>query len=86
MPNSLIVFHIQAFSYAGYTHPLRLPTAEELAIVRDHLCDLNQPMIYYPWSHGTYDLTLKDAPQLWPVVTEGCSYVTYLPLILAYAE
>jgi hypothetical protein len=85
MPHSQVVFQIQVFSYAGYAYPIRLPSAEELAIVRDHLCALNQPMVYYPWSHGTYDSTLKDALQLWPVVAEGCIYIISLPMILAHS-
>lgn len=85
MPNSQTVFAINTYSYPGYIYPIRLPTPEELAAVRDYLCALNQPMLYYPWAHGTYDLTLKDVPQLWPVVAEGCNYTTYLPLIMNQA-
>lgn len=73
MPNSQLVFQIQAFSYAGPSLPYRLPTPEELATVREHLCALQQPMMYYPWSHGTYDSSLDDAPSLWPVVAQGCT-------------
>lgn len=87
MPNSQVVFQIQTFSYADHSFPLRLPTPYELATVRDHLCALHQPMLYYPWSHGTYDSTLKDAPELWPVVARGCTQpIVYLPLILADTE
>lgn len=74
MPNSQIVFQIQTWSLPSGKYPWRLPTPQELTTVRDHLCALNQPMLYYPWSHRDYDLTLKDAPQLWPVVAEGCTY------------
>lgn len=81
MPSSRVVFHVQTFAYYGYSIPLRLPSPDELTTVRDHLCALNQPMMYYPWSHGLYDLTLEDAPQLWPVVSMGCPRV-FLPLIL----
>jgi hypothetical protein len=86
MPNSQVVYQVQAFSYASDGHSLRLPTPEELATVRDHLCALHQPMLYYPWSHGTYDATLKDAPQLWSVVSAGCACTMYLPGILAYEQ
>jgi len=86
MPDSHIVFQIQTFSYAEHSYPLRLPTEKELATVQNHLCELHQPMMYYPWSHGTYDSTLKDAPQLWPVIAERCSYTIYLPLLLAYKK
>lgn len=41
--------------------------------MREHLCALQQPMMYYPWSHGTYDSSLDDAPSLWPVVAQGCT-------------
>ncbi len=72
MPNSQIVYLINTYSYPEYLYPFRLPTPEELAIVRDYLCALDQLMMYYPWIHGLYDLTLKDAPQLWPAIAEGC--------------
>lgn len=72
MPNSVIVFQIQTFSYYGYSYPLRLPTVAELMAVRDHLCALSQPFGYYPWHHS-YPDNLEDAPQLWPVVAAGCS-------------
>ncbi len=75
MPNSQVVFLVQTCSLDDYQFPLRLPTVEELEIVRDRLCILGQPLMYYPWVHGSYDLTLKDAPQLWPVVTSGCRHL-----------
>ncbi|MBN1872940.1 MAG: hypothetical protein JXA33_01815 [Anaerolineae bacterium] len=84
MPNSQIVFQIQVYAYANYIYPLRLPTVEELETVRDHLCTLNQPFVYYLWSHDTYDVELKDAPELWPVVSQGCLnryYYSYLPVL-----
>ncbi len=88
MPNSQVVFQIQTFSYAGYQYPLRFPTTSELGTVRNHLCALHQPMMYYPWSHGTYDSTLKDAPQLWPVVARGCAdfKVTDLSVVAAISD
>jgi uncharacterized repeat protein (TIGR01451 family) len=72
MPNSQLVFLINTYSCPGCTHPFRLPTLDELVTVRDHMCGLDQPMMYYPWTHGTYDLTLEHASQLWPAVAEGC--------------
>jgi hypothetical protein len=84
MPHSQVVFLINTYAFNDYRVPFRLPTVEELAIVRDYVCGLFQPMMYYPWAYDSYDLTLKDAPQLWPAVAEGCTYqMTYLPVILA---
>ncbi|MBN1955887.1 MAG: hypothetical protein JW900_12680 [Anaerolineae bacterium] len=82
MPQAQVVFQAQTFSQPGYPYyPLRLPTAQELAVVRDHLCQLHEPVMYYPWSHGLYEETLRDAPDLWPVVAAGCGRTSYLPLI-----
>jgi hypothetical protein len=84
MPNSQIVFLINTYSYPGYqSYPIRMPTPEELAIVRDYVCDLDQPLMYYPWVHSAVDLTLKDAPELWPIIADGCAPAIYLPLIQA---
>jgi hypothetical protein len=86
MPNSQIVFLINTYAYEDYRVPFRLPTPEELTIVRDHICALWQPMMYYPWVYDSYDSTLKDAPQLWPIIAEGCTYSSYLPLIMAHSD
>lgn len=86
MPNSQLVFLVQTFSLPDYSFPLRLPTVEELAVVRNHLCDLRQPLMYYAWAHSAYDTTLRDAQQLWPVVQQGCAYVTFLPWIVNRAD
>jgi uncharacterized repeat protein (TIGR01451 family) len=74
MPNSQVVFVVNTYSFPDYHYPIRLVTPEELLTVRDHLCNLDQPMMYYPWSHSLYDLTLEDAPQLWPAIAEGCPH------------
>jgi uncharacterized repeat protein (TIGR01451 family) len=72
MPDSQVVFLLNTYSYPEYQHPFRLPTPEELAVVRNYACTIDQPVMYYPWTHSLYDLTLKDAPQLWSIVAEGC--------------
>ncbi|RLC64929.1 MAG: hypothetical protein DRI80_00120 [Chloroflexota bacterium] len=72
MPNSQVVFAINTYAFADYQYPIRLPTAYELDVVRDYLCNLDQPMLYHPWHYSTYDATLEDAPELWPVIAEGC--------------
>ena len=86
MPHSQAVFQMQTFSYTADGYSLRLPTPKELMTVRDHLCNLHQPMLYYPWSHGSYDQALKDAPHLWSVVARGCIRTAYLPIIEARAD
>jgi uncharacterized repeat protein (TIGR01451 family) len=73
MPNSQAVFAINTLSFSGYHYPIRLPTPYELGVVKDYLCDLDQPMLYYPWRYSAYDVTLEDAPQLWPVIAQGCT-------------
>lgn len=89
MPDSVLVFQIQTYAQPDYPYyPLRLPTQGELETVRDHLCTLHQPMMYYPWSHGLYSQTLDDAPALWPIIAEGCApsgplpYAVFLPAVL----
>jgi hypothetical protein len=80
MPRTQVVFLINTYTTTDYVVPLRLPTPYELDVVRDRLCDLQRPMLYIPWHHSSYDATLEDAPELWPVIAEGCdgqSLVTY---------
>jgi hypothetical protein len=86
MPNSQIVFLINTYAYDDYRVPFRLPTPGELTIVREYICALRQPMMYYPWVYDGYDSTLKDAPQLWPIIAEGCTYSSYLPLLMAHSD
>jgi hypothetical protein len=86
MPNSQVAFQIQTYSSPSGRYPRRLPTPQELRTVRDHLCALNQPVMYYPWRHSGYSETLNDAPQLWSAIAEGCTCAIYLPLVLAYAD
>ena len=88
MPNSQTVFAINTYSFSGYISPIRLPTPYELGVVKDYLCDLDQPMEYYPWHYSGYDVTLEDVPELWPVIAEGCTITTryqlHLPVVLRY--
>jgi hypothetical protein len=72
MPGSQVVFLINTYAFADYPVPMRLPFSYELGVVKGRLCDLDQPMVYYPWHHGGYDATLEDAPELWPVIAQGC--------------
>lgn len=83
MPNSQIVFAINTYSFSGYHYPVRLPTTYELGVVKDYLCYLGQPMLYHPWHYSGYDITLEDAPELWPVIAKGCNgkFRIYLPSI-----
>ncbi len=74
MPNSQVVFAINTYSFSDYRYPIRLPTPYELGVVKDYLCDLDQPMLYHPWHYSAYEVTLEDAPELWPVIAEGCTY------------
>jgi len=72
MPDSQIVSLINTYALAGYRVPFRMPTAHEVDQVRDYLCSLKQPFLYIPWHHSSYDQTLEDAPELWPVIVQGC--------------
>jgi uncharacterized repeat protein (TIGR01451 family) len=72
MPNSQVVFLLNTYSYSEYQPPFRLPNPEELAVIRNYACTIDQPVMYYPWTHSHYDLTLMDAPQLWPIIASGC--------------
>jgi len=73
MPGTQVVFLINTYATTDYVVPMRLPTSYELDVVRDRLCDLDQPMLYYPWHQSLYDATLEDAPELWPVIATGCN-------------
>jgi hypothetical protein len=70
MPNSRLVFMLNVYQVDGSHY--RLPSVDELTAARDRACELGVPMVYYPWQHGSYDLTLADVPDLWPVVAGGC--------------
>jgi hypothetical protein len=76
MPDSQTVFAINTYSFAGYQYPIRLPTPYELGVVKNYLCDLDQPMLHHPWHYSRYDVTLEDTPELWPVIAEGCNPLT----------
>jgi hypothetical protein len=70
MPNSQLVFMLNVYQIDGSHY--RLPSVDELTAARDRACELGVPMVYIPWQHGRYDLTLSNVPHLWPVVAEGC--------------
>jgi len=53
-----------------------LPTAGQLRDLRATMCELGLDYLYYPWSHGGYTTELKDLPDLWPVIAEGCGGAT----------
>jgi hypothetical protein len=71
MPGSQLVFLINVYQI-GDGAQYRLPTTEELVAVRDYVCELGTPVLYYPWTHSGYDVTLSEASALWPVIAEGC--------------
>jgi hypothetical protein len=71
MPTSQVMFLVNVYQIGDGAH-YRLPTEEELVVVRDYLCELGTPTLYYPWTHGGYDVTLSEVPALWPVIAEGC--------------
>jgi hypothetical protein len=71
MPGSQLVFLVNVYQI-GDGVQYRLPTEEELVAVRDYMCELGTPVLYYPWTHGGYDVTLSEATALWPVIAEGC--------------
>lgn len=71
MPNSELVFLVNMYQI-GDGDRYRLPTEEELIAVRDYVCELGTPILYYPWTHGGYDITLSEAAALWPLIAEGC--------------
>ena len=72
MPNSQVVAMINTYAFADYRVPFRLPSSHEVDVIRDYLCSLGQPVVYYPWHHSSYDATLEDAPELWAIIAEGC--------------
>jgi len=72
MPNSQVMFLVNTYAFTSSGVPRRLPTPYELGVVKGYLCDLDRPMLYIPWHHSSYDATLEDAPELWPVIAEGC--------------
>jgi len=74
MPNSQAVFAINTYSFSDYRFPIRLPTPYELSVVKDYLCELDQPMLYHPWHYSDYDVTLENAPELWPIIAAGCAH------------
>jgi hypothetical protein len=87
MPNSTVIALINTYALANYYYPIRMITLGELTIVRDHLCELGQSMMYYPWTHSLYDETLEDVEYLWPGVIAGCSQLyldnrAFLPVVL----
>jgi len=73
MPNSQPVFMINTYGGAGH----RLPTAAELTAVRDYMCTLGVPQVYYPW--GGYTENLSAATYLWSVIVQGCNTQPPMP-------
>jgi len=71
MPNSEVVFLVNVYQL-GDGSQYRLPTEAELIEVRDYICAVDRPMLYYPWSHSGYVQELKDTPELWPIIRAGC--------------
>ena len=72
MPGSQLIFMFNIYQLEDGAR-YRLPTEPELIIVRDYTCNLEVPALYYPWYHGSYEITLKDAPHLWPAIAAGCN-------------
>ena len=71
MPGSNLVFMFNVYTLGDGTR-YRMPTAVELDTVRDYMCGLDVPPLYYPWQHSGYTTELGDAPELWPLIAEGC--------------
>jgi hypothetical protein len=69
MPNSQLAVMVNV-----YDLPPRyvMPTAERIRSLRAQLCALELPYLYYPWQHRQYARALKDVPELWPLIAEGC--------------
>jgi len=71
MPGSQLVFLVNVYQIGDGVR-YRLPTEEELVAVRDYVCELDTPILYYPWAHSGYDVTLNEAAALWPTIAAGC--------------
>jgi hypothetical protein len=69
MPNSQLAVMVNVYDDGS---DYAMPTAEQIRNFRSQLCALDLPYLYYPWQHGSYDLTLADVPHLWPVIAGGC--------------
>ena len=69
MPESELIFLINVYEYNQY----RFPTLDGLTEVRGYMCQQGIAHLYYPWSHGGYTAELKDRPEYWPVIAQGCN-------------
>jgi hypothetical protein len=72
MPGSQLLFMINTYQLRDGAR-YRMPTEPELTTVRNYACSLTVPVLYYPWHHTSYTITLKDAPHLWPAIAAGCN-------------